>query len=200
MNSQGGSIRWSYFHSALQLAVRRSARKWTYEDFAECFPTYTKEDKDGSTAIFNQISDYIESQSFRDLDKLFRSFNVQKNIDILHRVINEAKERKAAGIQRNDEWKEDLEPRAAIAARTIPKLQEENTRLREILSQIEQENNALSARLQDTAKRTDENDEQTLRLLKKLDDVLEEWKILPSEELETWTRQTMESTKPFMRS
>ncbi|KAK0199251.1 hypothetical protein DFS33DRAFT_953568 [Desarmillaria ectypa] len=200
MNSQGGSIRWSYFHSALQLAVRRSARKWTYEDFAECFPTYTKEDKDGSIAIFNQISDYIESQSFRDLDRLFRSFNVQENIDILHRIINEAKERKDAGIKRNDEWREDLEPRAAIAARTIPKLEAENARLREILSQVGQENSALSAQLQDKAKRTDENDEQTLRLLKKLDEVLEEWKALPSEELETWTRQTMESTKPVMRS
>ncbi|KAK0189171.1 hypothetical protein F5146DRAFT_1003121 [Armillaria mellea] len=164
MNSQGGSIRWSYFHSALQLAVRRSARKWTYEDFAECFPTYTKEDKDGSTAIFNQISDYIETQSFRDLDRLFRSFNVQENIDILHRVIEEAKERKEARIERSDQWREDLEPRAAISARTISKLDEENARLREILSQV-----------------------------------LEEWNTLPLEELETWTRQTMESTKPILR-
>ncbi|KAG7444426.1 uncharacterized protein BT62DRAFT_952212, partial [Guyanagaster necrorhizus] len=201
MDSQGGGIRWSYFHSALQLAVRRSARKWTYEDFAECFPTYTEEDKEGFTAIFNQISDYIESQSFRDLDRLFRTVNVQENIDILHYIINKAKERKEAGMERNDEWREDLEPRVAIAARTIPKLEEENARLREILSQmrIEQENSALNAQLQDRAKRTDEVDEQTLRLLKTLDEILKEWKTLPSEELETWTRQSMESTKLVMR-
>ncbi|KAK0488664.1 hypothetical protein IW261DRAFT_1414174 [Armillaria novae-zelandiae] len=209
MNSQGGSIRWSYFHSALQLAVRRSARKWTYEDFAECFPTYTKEDKDGSTAIFNQISDYIETQSFRDLDRLFRSFNVQENIDILHRVIEEAKERKEARIERSDQWREDLEPRAAIAARTVPKLEEENARLRDILSQTEQENIALNTQLQARATQTDENDQQALGLLKKLDEasrrdfetvVLGEWNTLPLEELETWTRQAMESTKPVLRS
>lgn len=39
-------------------------------------------------------------------------------------------------MERNDEWREDLEPRVAIAARTIPKLEEENARLREILSQM----------------------------------------------------------------
>ncbi|KAK0467883.1 uncharacterized protein EV420DRAFT_1616664 [Desarmillaria tabescens] len=198
MNSQGATIRWTYFQSALQLAVRRSSRKWTYEDFAECFPTYTSEDKDGSTAIFNQISDYIESQSFRDLDKLFQTFNVQENIDTLHRIIEESKERSQRNIEVKDKWREDLEPRAAIAARTIPKLEEENNRLREMLSQIEAENNALTSQLQERVKWSDDSEEKVLRLLGKLDEVLDKWQELPSNELENWTRQMMESTKIVM--
>ncbi|KAG7445940.1 uncharacterized protein BT62DRAFT_1076352 [Guyanagaster necrorhizus] len=196
MNSQGTTIRWSYFQSALQLAVRRSSRKWTYEDFAECFPTYTTEDKDGSTAIFNQISDYIESQSFRDLDKLFQRLNVQENIDTLHRIVEESKERKQRNIEAKDQWREELEPRAAISARTIPKLEEENIRLREMLSQIEAENSTLTSQLQERAEGTADSEEKALRLLKELDEVLDKWQELPSTELENWTRRMMESTKP----
>ncbi|PBK73021.1 hypothetical protein ARMSODRAFT_994171 [Armillaria solidipes] len=199
MNSQGATIRWSYFQSALQLAVRRSSRKWTYEDFAECFPIYTSEDKDGSTAIFNQVSDYIESQSFqRDLDKLFQTFNVQENIDTLHRIVEESKERRQRDVETKDKWREDLEPRAAIAARAIPKLEEENIRLREMLSQIEAENNMLASQLQERAKGTGDSEEKALRLLKKLDRVLDKWQELPSNELENWTRRMMESTKTVM--
>ena len=36
----------------------------SFEDFAECFPLYVEEDKNGSSATFNSISDYIEAQNF----------------------------------------------------------------------------------------------------------------------------------------
>jgi len=36
----------------------------SFEDFAECFPQYVEEDKNGSSATFNSISDYIEAQNF----------------------------------------------------------------------------------------------------------------------------------------
>lgn len=69
-----------HFESALQLAVQRAAHKWTYvnarlnhlftqremlryEDFMECFPLYTSEDKDSSMAVFQQISSFIETES-----------------------------------------------------------------------------------------------------------------------------------------
>jgi hypothetical protein len=35
---------------------------FSFEDFAECFPLYVKEDKNGASATFNSISDYIEAQ------------------------------------------------------------------------------------------------------------------------------------------
>lgn len=35
-----------------------------FEDFAECFPTYVEEDRNGASATFNSIADYIEAQNF----------------------------------------------------------------------------------------------------------------------------------------
>jgi len=34
-----------------------------FEDFAECFPLYVEEDKNGASATFDSISEYIESQN-----------------------------------------------------------------------------------------------------------------------------------------
>ncbi|KAK0242330.1 hypothetical protein EDD85DRAFT_946473 [Armillaria nabsnona] len=72
-------------------------------------------------------------------------------------------------METKDQWREDLEPRAAIAAWTIPKLEEENNRLREMLYQIEAENNTLASQLQESVQGTGDSEEKTLRLLKKLD-------------------------------
>ena len=72
----------------------------------------------------------------RDLDKLFKDYNVQENIDTLHRIVLEAKERKALGEVRKDAWKEDLDPRTAVCARTIPHLESEAERLRERLAAV----------------------------------------------------------------
>ena len=33
------------------------------EDFAECFPLYVEEDRNGSSATYNSISDYIGAQA-----------------------------------------------------------------------------------------------------------------------------------------
>lgn len=74
--------------------------------------------------------------SQRDLDKLFKDYSIQENIDILHRVVNEAKDRKATGQIGNDVWKEDLEPRVAVCARTVPILESEVKRLQETLAEV----------------------------------------------------------------
>ena len=37
---------------------------YSFEDFAECFPLYVESDKNGSSATFNSISEYIEAQNF----------------------------------------------------------------------------------------------------------------------------------------
>jgi hypothetical protein len=64
---------------------------------------------------------------------------VQENIDILHKVVSEAKDRQAAGNVGKDVWREDLESKNAVAARTVPVLEAEVKRLREILSGVRRE-------------------------------------------------------------
>jgi hypothetical protein len=81
---------------------------------------------------------------------LFAEYNLQHNIDVLHAVVTEARARKQqyllqqqqgdetgkdAGVG-NDVWREDLLPRAAVRARTVPLLEEEATRLRATLEEV----------------------------------------------------------------
>ncbi|EDR14068.1 uncharacterized protein LACBIDRAFT_305478 [Laccaria bicolor S238N-H82] len=200
MFNQSGSRRWTHFHSALQLAVQRSAHKWSFEDFSECFPLYVEEDKNGSSATFNSISDYIEAQNFRDLDKLFKDYNVQENIDVLHKLVTDAKERKTHEELGKDVWKEDLEPRVAVCARTIPILDAEVKRLRERLAKAKDNNSLIQVQLDENVKATDEANACALEILDSLDDVCEEWQKLPLNEVEAWTVQTAESLNPILRS
>ncbi|KAF8631904.1 hypothetical protein AX15_002162 [Amanita polypyramis BW_CC] len=199
-NNQSGTRRWTHFHSALQLAVQRSAHKWTFDDFAECFPTYVEEDRNGASATFNSIADYIEAQNFRDLDKLFKDYNVQENIDNLHRIVLEAKDRKASGEVRNDAWKEGLDPRVAICARTIPHLEAEARRLRERLATLEEENRQTRATIEENVRGRREANERSKELLDKLDNIHTAWAELPMEEWETWMLQTTESLKHSFQS
>ncbi|TFK39969.1 hypothetical protein BDQ12DRAFT_704868 [Crucibulum laeve] len=200
MSNQAGSRRWTHFYSALQLAIQRSAHKWTFDDFAECFPLYVEEDKNGASATFNTISEYAEAQIFRDIGKLFKDYNVQENIDILHNVVKEAKEREAAGEATHDMWREDIEPRTAVAARTVPVLEAEVKRLRESLAEVEGENRQLQSRLEQNMTEAEEADEQTLEFLEKVDQVYKEWQKLPMDDIEAWTVQTQETLKPTLRS
>ncbi|KAG5654199.1 hypothetical protein H0H81_006232 [Sphagnurus paluster] len=195
-NQQSGSRRWTHFRSALQLAIQRSAHKWTFEDFVECFPLYVEEDKNGASATFESITEYIESQNVNDLEKLFTDYSVQQNVDILHRVVNEAKERKARGDMGKDVWREDLQPRVAVAARTVPILESEVKRLRELLTAIEAENRRLQAELDDDVSASRSAKQRASELLDKLDAIYEEWQKLPTEETEAWIVQTTESLKP----
>lgn len=61
---------------------------------------------------------------------------MQANVDTLHRIVSEAKDRKASGTAGKDVWKEDLEPRAAVCARTVPILEDEVKRLKETLQAV----------------------------------------------------------------
>ncbi|KAG2011697.1 hypothetical protein CC2G_011785 [Coprinopsis cinerea AmutBmut pab1-1] len=198
--NQAGSRRWTHFHSALQLAVQRSARKWTFDDFAECFPLYVQEDKNSATATFTSISDYIEGQTINDLDKLFNDYNVQENIDILHKIVTDAKERKAKGETRKDAWREDLDPHVAVCAKTGPILEKEIQRLKQQLAESEELNRQLQAELEETTRQTDEINAQAHQLVDHLDHACEEWEKLPLEEIEAWTVQMAESLKPSVRS
>ncbi|TFK18974.1 hypothetical protein FA15DRAFT_674851 [Coprinopsis marcescibilis] len=199
MFNQSGSRRWTHFHSALQLAVQRSARKWTFDDFAECFPLYVQEDKNSALATFTSISDYIESQTINDLDKLFTDYNVHENIDILHKIVTDAKDRKARGETRKDAWREDLNPRIAVGAKTTPILEKEILRLKQQLAEREKLNSQLQADLEAATRQTDEINARALEMVEQVDKAQEEWENLPQEDIEAWSVHMAETLKPAVR-
>ncbi|KAJ6581456.1 hypothetical protein B0H19DRAFT_1251675 [Mycena capillaripes] len=195
-----GSRRWNYFHSALELAVQRSAHKWKFEDFAECFPQYVEEDRDGATQTFNQVADYIESANKRDLEKLFQEYDLQNNIDILDKMVSEAKARKASGNIGPNVWTENLHPRSAVCGRTIPILDAQVKRLRESLAELEAENLALISELEGKVNEIDGYETRTSRILDEIDKTDEAWSNIPMEEIQAWTAQLAETTPPPLRS
>ena len=74
-------------------------------------------------------------------NKLFEQYDVQKNVDILHQVVTEARARRQRGetvdgSTRVDGWRADLQPRAAVRARTIPALERERDSLRARLAEV----------------------------------------------------------------
>lgn len=71
-----------------------------------------------------------------DLEELFAKYGVQKNIDILHAIVTEAKERSRQNETRNDIWREDLDPHNAVSARSVPILQSEAQRIRELVAEV----------------------------------------------------------------
>ena len=84
-------------------------------------------------------------------NKLFEEYDVQKNLDTLHRVVTEARERRQRGEQpgagggtgtgtgkKKDLWRADLQPRAAVRAQTVPALERERDALRARLADVRQ--------------------------------------------------------------
>ncbi|KAJ3551013.1 hypothetical protein NM688_g4951 [Phlebia brevispora] len=187
-----GSKRWNYFHSALQLAIQRSAHKWTYEDFTECFSLWCEEEPDASSSVYNTVSQHMESLITVRLfvlslaegtnyvflcaflkngcEDLLKKLDVKPNIDRLHAVVTEARARKQAGYEGKDVWKEDLHPSAAARAQIIPLLMEEKDRLKAQLDELDKRNRALQAEMQANVRARDTADEESAKLLDLLDE------------------------------
>ncbi|KAF8216454.1 Nnf1-domain-containing protein [Mycena galopus ATCC 62051] len=196
----GGSRRWSYFHSALELAVQRSAHKWKFEDFAECFPQYVAEDKEGAIQTFNQVADYIEAATKRDFENVFKEYDLQNNIDILDKIVSDAKARKASGKTSPSVWTANLHPRSAVCGRTIPILEAQADRLRESLAELETENIALASELEGKVGEINGLRSRAIRMLDLFDTTHEAWSNMPMEEIQAWTAQIAETTTPALRS
>ncbi len=83
-------------------------------------------------------------ESKTNTNKLFEQYDVQKNVDILHQVVTEARARRqrgeigtaGGGGSGADTWRADLQPRAAVRARTIPTLERERDSLRARLAEV----------------------------------------------------------------
>ncbi|KAI1788172.1 hypothetical protein LXA43DRAFT_1026565 [Ganoderma leucocontextum] len=192
-SAQAGSKRWTYFHSALQLAIQRSAHKWTYEDFAECFSLWCDEQPENAATIFNLVSSRLESSITENCEELFKKYNVKENLDNLHAVVTAARARKQAVYDSKDVWREDLQPRAAVRARTIPLLEQERDRLRAELAQLSDKNSELQSQMQQNVRATEEADRDAARLLDVLDKALARWDKVALDDLQSWTLQTAES-------
>ncbi|KAI6101333.1 hypothetical protein F5141DRAFT_1138565 [Pisolithus sp. B1] len=186
--------RWTHFHSALQLAINRAAHKWTYEDFQECFALWCKEEPHGAEGIFNTISRHMEDQVHASCERLFKDFNVRENINTLHAVVTEARARKQRGeVDRKDLWREDLDPRAAVRARTVPVLQAECERLKETLQQLEEENIGLYEETVKNVQNDRETKERIQELLQHADEVYSRWNKIPHDEIGLWSLQVAEN-------
>ncbi|KAF8127367.1 hypothetical protein EV363DRAFT_1172318 [Boletus edulis] len=189
------SKRWTHFHSALQLAINRSAHKWTYEDFQECFALWCKEEPHGAEGIFNTISRHMEDQIHASCETLFREFNVRDSINVLHRVVTDARARKECGeTEGKDIWKKDLEPRAAVRARTVPILGSEVEKLRATLQSAK--NQAMFEQMKSNVRRREEADTKTTEMLETLDDIHSRWSKLPHDEINLWVLQAAENLPP----
>lgn len=188
-----GSTRWTHFHSALQLAIQRSAHKWTYEDFTECFALWCEEQPDASSSVFNTVAQHMESLITNECEELLKRLDVKPNLDRLHAVVVEAKKRKAQGYTGKDIWKEDLKPDAAVRAKLVPLLEEERDRLKAQLEELDQRNRKLQAEMQANVQARDAADKECGKLLDVLQEIEKKWRDLPLEEIQSWALQTAES-------
>ena len=67
-------------------------------------------------------------------ETIFKDFDVRERINILHNAVTDARMRKQRGeTGGKDIWREDLEPHAAVRAKTVPVLEAEVERLKETL-------------------------------------------------------------------
>ena len=67
---------------------------------------------------------------------MFKKYNVQENIDILHKIVTDAKDRKLMGDARKDTWQDHLDPKVAVCARTVLVLNSEAARLRDLIAKV----------------------------------------------------------------
>ena len=145
-----------------------------------------------STSLFNF--------SQTDTNKLFEQYDVQKQIDVLHGVVTEARARRQRGETPGaDRWREDLQPREAVRARTIPTLVRERDMLRARLAQVrcslkkllqiflnilvvqmEQENMELCGQVQENVAAQDLADTKTAEIFGFFDEVRGEPTLCPS--------------------
>jgi len=182
------SKRWTQFYAALQLAIQRAAHKWTYKDFSECFPLWCEEQPNGAEGIFNTVSSFIETHIVTNTNKLYEQYDVQKNVDILHQVVTEARgRRQTVSDARADTWCADLQPRTAARARTILSLERERDSLRTRLAEMEKETMELHQELQESVAAQNRAVAKKGEIFAFFDEIYANWKELPLEDTQAWT-------------
>ncbi|KAG9309576.1 hypothetical protein JVU11DRAFT_10557 [Chiua virens] len=128
-------------------------------------------------------------------ETLFRDFDVRESINVLHHVVTDARGRKQRDeTEGKDIWKVDLEPRAAVRARTVPVLEAEVERLKETATN--EENQASFEQLKANVRRQQEADAESAELLKNFDEIYSRWRKLPHDEISLWALRSTDSIPP----
>ena len=97
--------------------------------------------------VFLFLVGFLRSGSFQEAtDKFFDEVKLKQCVDDLHAAVVDAKLRKQKGVVRPDIWREDLHPRAATRARTVPLLEKERERLLAELQEVRLLNSAICDR------------------------------------------------------
>ena len=115
-------------------AIRRVRQEWVLCNIQQYIGVHRSSKLCTRSKISLTVA-YVD-KSQRDLDKLFNDYNIQESIDTLHKVVNDAKERKLRGEDGKDAWKDNLDPKVAVCARTVPLLNSEAKRLRKLIAEV----------------------------------------------------------------
>jgi hypothetical protein len=78
----------------------------------------------------------LRSRTQDKCEELFPEYDAKHNLDILHAVVTEARARKQSGKIGKDVWREDLQPKATVRARTVLLLEKEALKLRAQLEEV----------------------------------------------------------------
>ncbi|KAN0141850.1 hypothetical protein V8E53_000312 [Lactarius tabidus] len=187
------SKRWTQFYAALQLAIQSAAHKWSHKDFSECFPLWCEEQPNGAEGVFKTVSSFIETHIISDTNKLFEQYDVQKQVDVLHGVVTDARAQRRQGETPGaNRWREDLQPREAVRARTTLTLERERDLLRARLAQMERENMELYREIQEHEAAQERTEARTAEIFAFFDEIYAKWQELPLEDLQSWTLLTAE--------
>ncbi|KAF8508918.1 hypothetical protein JB92DRAFT_2731485 [Gautieria morchelliformis] len=194
VSEPGSSKRYRNFYSALQLATQSAASKWTYEDFKECFPTYCEEFPVKAQTLRTQMAKNILEVTKQQCDQLLAEHDAPAATDVLHEIVLEGRARKQMDqYPSKDVWISNLEPRAAVHARTVPVLQSERDRMLLELDKLAAENEGLVAELEANEIQQRDYDDRTSQKLDALDQVVASFEGLPLQDMEQWAMDAEES-------
>ena len=129
-----GTAQWRRGRFQHSLELYRNPHRRTFFPFHPCTPNSIAYPlSSGRATPFYRYRDEHKTNT----NKLFEQYDVQKNVDILHQVVTDARARRQRdGGTGVDNWRADLQPRAAVRARTIPVLERERDLLRARLAEV----------------------------------------------------------------
>jgi len=133
----------------------------------------------------------IEQQT----EAMLTQYSAAEAIDTLHKCVLEAKEAQKNGTEPKDAWRDELAPRIAVRARTVPVLEEERDRMRKDLENLEQENLRLIAELKEQKREREAADGEAVRLLDALDETVRVFASVQEGDLVNWTLNNLETTE-----
>ncbi|KZV65097.1 hypothetical protein PENSPDRAFT_587401 [Peniophora sp. CONT] len=187
------SKRWMYFDKALHLAIARATHKWTAQDFKECFPLWSEDQPRGIEGVHSTLAGYTERFITDNCARILSACDAQGNIDRLDAVVSAARafhKADPAAPPPPDAWRENLIPRTAVRARTIPALRAERDRMRAELAALEADNAKTIAEVEANQKRMADAQTKVKDTLDVLERVSDAWE---GHDVEEWQRWAMES-------